>query len=257
MASPALAPVALSLWTMEVDPRAAPWWREWRASLDHEAAARAARYQRREDEVLFVAAEVLQRAALAAALGRMPCDLRFETSHPHGKPRLIRSAGDVDLRFNRSHCRGLVAVAWGVAIEVGVDVEPEDRVFDDRAARLVLTPTELEGTDDSGGTAARRRRLRAWVRKESAVKATGQGLASELRSFEIRGRPPRPTGGAFGSGRTWCTVDLAPTPQHVLAITAAAPRVRLAWRGLEPSALRPHLRRPGRQPPIRMRAGGY
>lgn len=242
---------------MEVDERAAPWWRDWRVSLDHQAAARAARYQRREDEVLFVAAEVLQREALASALGRMPCDLRFTTTRPHGKPRLVRSAGDVDLRFNRSHCPGLVAVAWGVAIEVGVDVEPNDRVFEDRVAQLVLTATEIAGTDDSDAMAAHMRRLRAWVRKESAVKATGQGLACELRSFEIRGRPPRPTGGAFGSGRAWCTVDLVPTPRHVLAITAAAPRVRLAWRAIDPSALRPRLQQPRPQPPIRLRTGGH
>ena len=54
---------------------------------------------------------------------------RFEED-AYGKPEVVRSAGAADLRFNISHCEGIVAAAFSLGRNVGVDVESVEHVVD-------------------------------------------------------------------------------------------------------------------------------
>ncbi len=100
------------------DP-AAHWW-----LLDGEERDRASRFVFERDRAHFVAAHALKRRMLTSVCGGDPTSWAFVKGR-NGKPAL---AGRLHPFFNISHCRGLVACAVSPRIEVGIDVEPVDRV---------------------------------------------------------------------------------------------------------------------------------
>lgn len=230
------------LWTMPVDAACAPEQERWLAWLDETERARAARFVRDEDRALFIAAHALARAALATALRVTPGSLRFEADGMLHKPRLVREVGRSGLRFSLSHCQGLATVALARGLEIGLDAEPCDRQLDLETAQLVLTPQELASCAHDQSACAARLRLRAWVRKESAVKAIGLGLSQDMLGFAISGVPPRLSGGPFGTGPAWSIEDLTLPTGHLLAVTAHAPAFTVTWRHADPSLLGVGLR---------------
>jgi 4'-phosphopantetheinyl transferase len=152
--------------------------------LDGDERARAARFVFPRDRRRYVAAHAALRLVLAHYLDVDPRMLRFERS-TSGKPRIASSmAGDHEINLTHSAERALVAVARGRA--VGVDIEVHRPNVDIHAlAHSVLSPAERHAfaalADADRGAAF----FRAWARKESFVKATGEGLACPLQSFEV------------------------------------------------------------------------
>jgi 4'-phosphopantetheinyl transferase len=104
-------------------------------------------------------------------------------SSDHGRPVVLR-AGRASGRGERrpvhvslSRAAGRTVVAVTTAGPVGVDVESVDAAGFDTFARVGLHRDETDG-----GAAWR---TRTWVRKESLVKATGLGLAVDLRDVQV------------------------------------------------------------------------
>jgi len=134
---------------------------------------------------------VLLRSLLSEVLREMPecrppLAWRF-TAGAHGKPELA-SGQAVDVSFNLSHCRGLVAVVVAAGVDVGIDVEsPERHPFDDMSiARAHFTPAEQDHLLAIGDDAGRRRAfLELWTAKEAFIKAMGEGLSMPLDSFGV------------------------------------------------------------------------
>lgn len=93
----------------------------------------------------------------------------------HGKPYFPTHP---ELHFNMSHCREAVACAVSRK-PVGIDVERVRR-FDDRLARYVLSDEEYQEVLDSEQPGLAFTRL--WTRKESLLKLTGHGLATNMKS---------------------------------------------------------------------------
>src|SRR5207247_3517383 len=91
--------------------------------------ARAERFRVSEPRRQFVFGRALLRQLLGACLNVEPVTLAFGY-HPRGKPFLVQSALNSDLRFNLSHSGLIVAIALAHGREVGVDLESIHRLDD-------------------------------------------------------------------------------------------------------------------------------
>jgi 4'-phosphopantetheinyl transferase len=150
------------------------------ATLSLDEQARASR-KLGEGAREFIASRGIARELLAHRCGCAPVDISFGIA-AQGKPYLEHPR--MPLAFNLSHSGGFCALATGRVASVGVDIEAirpsaadlADTLFTQREARhyAAIPPAEqLQAL------------FRAWVAKEAYLKATGEGLAGGLHSFEL------------------------------------------------------------------------
>lgn len=185
---------AVRVYVCPVPETEAEVWPALLARLTEAERGRAARFVFARDRWGFAAAHGLLRAALAAA--GVPADWEIAPD-AHGKPRPVPPLGGLD--FNISHTAGLVAVAIGRGVAVGVDAEPAGRTVDEAALRsLVLGAPEVAELDMFADRAGRL--LRLWVAKECVVKALGLGFRLPVPAVVFRGDPPRLVGLPGGQG---------------------------------------------------------
>jgi 4'-phosphopantetheinyl transferase len=178
-------------------------------------------YRRAADADRFTIGAVLLRLALAAETGTDPSRLPIHRScptcaRPHGRP----TVPGLDRHLSVSHSGNRIAVAITAVAPVGVDVEEvaSSRPVDDSAdlARHVLGPGE--------SAADRREFLVYWVRKESVVKATGDGLRARLPDVLVS-RPdaaPRLVGYPRRPDMSATMADLDPGHGYLAALTVLA-----------------------------------
>jgi 4'-phosphopantetheinyl transferase len=203
------------------------WWASpasvtpWHSSLLSPAeAARAATFQRAEDRARSVVAAALLRLIVAPLLDRSPADVPVTRAcpscdRPHGRPVIAGSPWHVSV----SHSGDRIGVAVTDRAPVGVDVEAVSR-FDSLAlASSVLAPSEAPFEDMRGF-------LRYWCRKESVLKATGDGLRVPLRSVVVSSPQCPPRLIAFESRPEVVSAasvyDLDPGEGHMAALTVLA-----------------------------------
>src|SRR5262249_11168791 len=129
------------------------------------------------------------RAILRTLLGRYldaaPHAVRF-TFGPFGKPSLDPSDNQKRIAFNVSHSGDYSLLAFGMAAEVGVDVErirPKENLAD--LARDVLSPAEYSNFLTLQDSNRQKAFFQAWTRKEAMVKATGEGLSVPLDRVDL------------------------------------------------------------------------
>lgn len=167
---------------------------------------RVAALMRQVDRDRFIVANALLRLAVAERLGHLPKIDRTcpDCQKPHGKPRVVGS----DLEVSVSHSGERVAVALTELGGVGVDVE-EMKPGKDLAGmvRYVFSPAELEPLQDPVACF-----YQAWTRKESVLKATGQGLRVPMSSITVM------TDDSQHNLR-----DLDPGPGYAAAVTVLTP----------------------------------
>lgn len=151
--------------------------------LDDDERRRAGRFMFDKDRRRFVAAHTAMRVTLGRYLQTEPAALRFANAEG-GKPRLI--GAPIDLRFNLSHAgeRALLAVAIGS--EVGVDIEAH-RVISDplNIAKRFFSAAEQKRLREASPSDVDDVFLRIWTRKESFIKARGDGLRFPLAGFAV------------------------------------------------------------------------
>lgn len=146
---------------------------EHRTLMSAEERYRRTAFLHVADQVRFTTAAALLRLAVSERVGTPPADVLVDRrcsrcAEPHGKPQLPGTG----LHASVSHSGSLVAVALTAAAPVGVDVEqmlPKDIAG---LSRLCLAPSETLERDEDFFT--------YWCRKESVVKATGDGLGVPL-----------------------------------------------------------------------------
>ncbi|WP_101790907.1 4'-phosphopantetheinyl transferase family protein [Nonomuraea indica] len=175
------------------------WWarpghaRPWHvALLDPAERARRLAVPRPEARDRFTVGCALTRLVLARYLGCPPGHVRLRRTcdrcgQAHGRP----VAEDCDLRFSVTHAPDRVAVAFARADAVGLDLERvEPRT---RPVRHVLTRGEYATLTGLPEHERARAFLAYWTRKESVVKATGDGLRVPPAHVEVSGpgQPPR------------------------------------------------------------------
>jgi 4'-phosphopantetheinyl transferase len=147
--------------------------------LDGSELRRRSRYAREPDRVRFTLGGVLLRLAAAKELSVAPADVPVDRTcsqcgEPHGKPRLPGTT----LYVSASHAQDVVGVAVTSVADVGIDVEAVGPLeVDDNLRDLCLAPEEpMRGRDDF---------FTYWCRKESVVKATGDGLRVPLTQVKV------------------------------------------------------------------------
>lgn len=150
------------------------------------------------DQDSFATSRALLRAALGAwmGVGRGDVTVRSVCSAcggaDHGRPVVPQVLGAArPPQISLTHAGDVVAVAISDVGPVGVDVEPHREPFDgfDDVALAPAERAELRTLEPRDATTAR---LRAWVRKEAVLKATGAGLAVDPRGVVVRGCRGRP-----------------------------------------------------------------
>ncbi len=189
--------------------------------------ARQSRFVRARDRHLQLLARALVRVLFSAYAGEPPDAWRFGTG-PHGKPYLAAPALAPPLAFNLSHTEGLVAAAFTLRDEVGVDVEDLDRrapTLD--VARRFFAPSEVARLEAEPPERQTDVFFAFWTLKEAYLKARGLGLSAPLASFAfdldadppaIRFAPP-----IDDEPARWRFVRDAPSDRHRLAVAVARP----------------------------------
>jgi 4'-phosphopantetheinyl transferase len=156
------------------------------ADIDAARLAKLDRFRRVEDSDRGLAAHALLRRVLAAVTGGKPAEVVLRTrcascgKTDHGKPYLDGGGPTPPVELNISHSGQIVCVALAApGVNVGIDVEQRRIVEWATLRRSVFGDqewAETEGYDDPP-----HRRMDAWARKESSVKASGHGLSLPLR----------------------------------------------------------------------------
>ena len=209
------------------------------ALLDVEERARMGRFVFEKDRRLYLAAHALVRRALSRRAAVDPAAWRF-VAEAGGRPVIAGPAPVPPLRFNLSHCKGLVACAVAEGRDVGVDVEALGELPRDLIDRI-CAPAEAAALRALPPEAQPERFFTLWTLKEAYVKARGQGLALPVEEacFELAapGTPGAEAPPRFRPGpvldddpAAWMFVRLRPTPAHCAAVCIARPPARLVLR---------------------------
>ncbi len=211
---------------------------EWRdaplaqagAWLDETERARLEALRAEADQRLYLAAHGLLRQVLGELGPVGPAEWRFRADE-RGRPQIsfpVRTG----LTFSLTHTGGLVAVAVGRDVEVGVDAEWLGRRQIARLdadlmalAERYFAPTEQAAVAAKGVAQRPEAFLRFWTLKEAYLKARGVGLTLPLRDFafeladegriSLRAGPElEPAPGEWHFAQFW------PTEAHCLAVAA-------------------------------------
>jgi 4'-phosphopantetheinyl transferase len=151
--------------------------------LSDDERMRALSFRFEVDRWAFAAAHGGLRCLLGPMLGCPPGVLRFKAD-ANGKPRLEYDGRHEPVQFSISHTRGCVSVAVA-GCAVGVDVERRREISDLMAVARNTFASEAYATlaASSEGTARTALFYRYWTLGEAFIKATGQGIAQDLKSF--------------------------------------------------------------------------
>jgi 4'-phosphopantetheinyl transferase len=188
--------------------------------LDPAERRRADRFGTSGHRRRFVVGRGSLRTILAGYRDEPPAKLVFR-SGALGKPALAEDHGPAALQFNVSHAQEIELVAIARGRQVGIDLE-QVRPIDD-ADRIVADLFSAYERSVYFGLAEEQKRyafFRCWTRKESYLKATGQGLSFPLDGFDVSlapGDPPRllRVQGHGDEPARWGFQELGPAPGFV------------------------------------------
>ncbi len=188
---------------------------------------RLSRLRFERDREMFLATRALVRTVLSEYAAGAPDSWQFAQG-PTGKPRVV----GVDIEFNLSHTRGLVACAVSRQ-RVGVDVERIEPDRDlDALARRYFSASEVDALFALPPGERAEHFFRCWTLKESFLKARGDGLSASLDwfSFALDGDPIRVrfTPGAGDKAEDWRFAALRGSGVHALAVAAETKGLALA-----------------------------
>ncbi|MDO8431609.1 MAG: 4'-phosphopantetheinyl transferase superfamily protein [Candidatus Binatus sp.] len=197
------------------------------AILSADEIERAQRYQFAHHRRRFIVARARLREMLAEYLGRPAESIQIEYN-AWGKPSLGAETG-ADLRFNLSHTHDLAMYAFARKREVGVDIEAiDEKAAAGRVAENFFAANEVAALRALPAEYQAEAFFNCWTRKEACVKARGDGLSRDLKSFEVTLRPGEPAEikrGAEWAG--WSMFSIRPTAAHVAALVVEGVGIRV------------------------------
>ncbi|QHI70308.1 4'-phosphopantetheinyl transferase family protein [Tichowtungia aerotolerans] len=167
---------SITLWSLRIPEHRdqVPACRDILTSSEHE---RAARFINAADQERYILCRGMLRRTLSEMLSRDPAAIVFNRN-ALGKPYLPNR----ELEFNVSHSRDRLLIAIAADRAVGVDIEfRRDGVPMTAIAKRWFAPAEKEffqGLEDPQTGF-----FDIWALKEAYVKARGEGIFRELRSF--------------------------------------------------------------------------
>ena len=182
---------------------------------------RADRFHFQADYDRYVAARAALRSQLGAFLDCDPGSLSFQYTS-HGKP-FIENCG---IEFNLSHSGDWVLLAFTRMAEIGIDIERIRPMHDMRdVARENFAAPEFDAWEATSERDRIPAFYRCWTRKESFIKAIGEGLSCPLDSFQVTfglNQPARlaSVDGSVAATDEWWMADLAGFTGYAAAVTA-------------------------------------
>ncbi|MCF8112492.1 MAG: 4'-phosphopantetheinyl transferase superfamily protein [Desulfotignum sp.] len=133
----------------------------------------------------------LARHVLAGCCHIEPAAVRFSKNR-HGKPELAKQTSSLPVKFNLSHCQGLVGCAVALDANIGLDIEKKNRIVNQDLAGRFFSKPEILALKQLNSKARQDLFLDLWTLKEAYVKAVGKGLSLGLDQFSFvfdQGRP--------------------------------------------------------------------
>lgn len=186
-----------------------------RDTLAEDERQRAGRFVRDVDRGVFITARATLRRLLGAYLDCRPAELAFG-ANAFGKP-VVREPAGAPIGFNISHSGGFAAFAFGVDVDVGIDIEDLPRAdrFSSALTESIFDAEERRYLERGHADGGRQAMLLAWTRKEALLKAAGVGLSFPLHRAKVPLGPLAsrqefecPIPGATTS--RWTLIDLSP-----------------------------------------------
>ena len=200
-----------------------------RTILNAEETARADRFLMDVHRNRFIAGRALLRDLLAGYLDEPPETIRFEYNE-WGKPALAPGFTGRDLRFNLSHSQNLAMYAFVLERDVGVDIEMiRAEVANERVAENFFSPWEVETLRALSLEHQAEAFFNCWTRKEAYVKARGQGLSIDLKSFDVSLEPGEEAKILRGDDCAgWSLVSFTPERDCVAAMVTQGSPLQMA-----------------------------
>jgi 4'-phosphopantetheinyl transferase len=189
----------------------------WKALLDREPdivrnlaevlspdeRARATRFHFARDRDRFIVGRGILRELLGAYLRSSPERIHFRYGL-QGKPALDSDNGSSAIGFNVSHTRGLALFAFARGRQVGIDLECIRTDFKaEELAQRYFSESEREELSALSAASKAEAFFLCWTRKEAYIKACGEGLHTDLKSFGVTLTPNRPAKFTAGVPSRW------------------------------------------------------
>lgn len=135
----------------------------------------------------FLITRALIRTSLSSYFPVEPADWRFG-KNAYGKPQIIFPEKTWPVRFNLSHCEGLVLCGIVRDHDIGVDVEDAQRSTQAALDNLssYFSAEEIAELARLPPTLQKTRFFDYWTLKESYIKARSMGLAIALDKFSFQ-----------------------------------------------------------------------
>jgi 4'-phosphopantetheinyl transferase len=212
------------------------------SSLSPEELERASHYYLARDRDRFVTARASLRSILGGYLDSDASQIGLRQT-PWGRPELDpavhRQEARCALDFNLTHSGNLALLAVTSGRKIGIDLEQiRPQVVEDALLPHVCSASELSLLLSLQGEERVAAFFRCWTRKESYLKARGEGLILALTSVSVSlGKDETPVlrsvAGDPDEVSRWSLVDLSPEPGFAacLAVSASTADIRVRqWR---------------------------
>jgi len=162
------------------------------AVLSADELLRASRYRFERDHDRFIAARSVLRILISTYLLMEPQRLIFGYGE-YGKPHLNLPAPWPTVRFSVAHSDRLALYAISKDRELGVDVEfIRDDFANEAVAERFFSPNEIAQLRSVPVKMWTTAFFNCWTRKESFIKARGEGLSIPLNIFDVSLVPDKP-----------------------------------------------------------------
>lgn len=179
---------AVHLWRIVLDVPRIQLERLW-TFLSGDERQRAGKFYFHRDRDKYVAARGSLREILGRYLMIPPGEISFVYGD-HGKPAISGDRDAETLEFNLSHSGELALVGVTRGRKIGVDVERiVDRRADEQIARRFFSMHEVRDYLSLPREQRKEAFFRCWTRKESYIKARGEGLSRPLEQFDVSLKP--------------------------------------------------------------------
>jgi medium-chain acyl-[acyl-carrier-protein] hydrolase len=229
-AVPHLEPGEVHLWLIDFDDNVEKLsgLERWLAGDERE---RADRFHFKVDRQRFIVGRIALRSLLGRYLGHEPASVRL-CYDSWGKPGLIESQSNIDLRFNLAHSGGIALMGLALGRAIGVDIErirPDVECLE--LSRRYFSPREVAALEAVRSADRLLAFFKIWTRKEAYLKAHGVGLSLPLDRFSVNlDEPPQLLSAEHDCSQLgrWEFYSLAPASDCIgaLAVEGAGLRVR-------------------------------
>ncbi len=184
-------------------------------------------YRQPADRHRFVAGRAWLRWLVGTATELAPAQVQL-TAGPFGKPEFPTATDEAGPWFaNVSHAGSWVLVALA-RTPVGVDLEYVDPIFDYNSLMNSVF-SETDRAQISQDPHPHTEFYTRWTRKESLLKATGQGLTNHLPHLPTSPGTHALAPGLLTAPGTWSVCSFAVDTSHVAAVARPAPDTDLCF----------------------------